>query len=81
VIGRRILLSDRPYTVVGVLPREFALPKRDQLGAFATLPDHLDIYRPAAFTAESARTQPTTSFGSLWADWRAGRRERRPSRK
>jgi len=63
VIGRRILLSDRPYTVVGVLPREFALPKRDQLGAFATLPDHLDIYRPAAFTAEERQN---TADNFIW---------------
>ena len=52
IIGRRIVLNDRPYTVVGVLPREFALPKHEQLGALTTLPDRLDIYRPAAFSDE-----------------------------
>jgi predicted permease len=55
-VGRGIVLNDRPYTIVGVLPRDFALPKHDQLGALTTLPDRVDIYRPAAFTDEERQS-------------------------
>ncbi len=55
-VGRRIVLNDRPCTIVGILPRDFALPRHDQLGALTTLPDRVDIYRPAAFTDEERQS-------------------------
>ena len=55
-VGRRIVLNDRPCTIVGILPRGFALPRHDQLGALTTLPDRVDIYRPAAFTDEERQS-------------------------
>ncbi len=56
ILGRRLLLNDRPYTVIGVLPAGFALPRHDQLGTLATLPSRVDVYRPAAFNAEERRS-------------------------
>jgi putative ABC transport system permease protein len=62
-IGRRIVLNDRPYTVIGVLPRTFALPKHDQLGALSNVPSHLDIYRPAAFSDDERQN---TADNFIW---------------
>ena len=56
ILGRRLILDDRPYTVIGVLPAGFALPRHDQLGTLAPLPPRVDVYRPAAFTAEERQS-------------------------
>jgi predicted permease len=55
VLGRRLMLNDRPHTVIGVLPAGFALPRHDQLGALAPLPSRIDVYRPAAFNADERK--------------------------
>jgi predicted permease len=55
VLGRKLVLNDQPYTVIGVLPSGFALPRHDQLGALAPLPSRIDVYRPAAFNAEERK--------------------------
>jgi putative ABC transport system permease protein len=52
ILGRSVTLDGRLYTVVGVLPADFRYPRNDQLGALVSLPDRLDILRPAAFVAE-----------------------------
>ena len=52
IIGQSITLDDKPYTVVGVLPRDFRFPRAGQLGSLMPLPSHLDVVRPAAFTAD-----------------------------
>ena len=52
VIGEAITLDDKPYTVIGVLPREFRFPRAGQLGSLIPLPSRLDVLRPAAFTAD-----------------------------
>jgi putative ABC transport system permease protein len=45
VLGRKIILNDGPYEVIGVMPREFYfLPARD-----------IDIWMPASFSAEHLR--------------------------
>jgi predicted permease len=56
ILGRRIILNDRPYTMIGVLPTGFALPRHDQLGTLATLPSRVDVYRPAAFNTEERQS-------------------------
>ena len=53
VIGRKIIVNDSPFEIVGVMPREFYfLPNRE-----------IDIWMPAAFTAKDL-----SNFGShyLW---------------
>ena len=41
VLGRKIILNDNPYEVIGVMPREFYfMPARD-----------IDIWMPASFSA------------------------------
>lgn len=56
VVSQSITLDDRSYTVVGVLPRDFRLPRGAQLGSLVALPSRVDVLRPAAFTAEERET-------------------------
>jgi predicted permease len=56
ILGRALRLNDRAYTIIGVLPAGFALPRHDQLGALAPLPSRVDVYRPAAFSSEERQT-------------------------
>ncbi|HXV64661.1 MAG TPA: ABC transporter permease [Vicinamibacteria bacterium] len=46
VVGRRILLDDVPYEIIGVLPQEFHFPSRDA-----------EIYVPHAMSTEEASTR------------------------
>ena len=55
-VGRAITLSDISYVVVGILPANFHFPRGEQLGGLVGLPGHLDVVRPAAFTAEDRDT-------------------------
>jgi putative ABC transport system permease protein len=58
VIGTPITLSDRRYTIVGVLPPSFRFPRNDQVGALIDLPARIDVLKPLALTDREA-----TSFG------------------
>ncbi len=49
VTGRRVLLDSRPYTVVGVMPREFVFPPR---GLPHDLPDSAEFWVPMAYTKQ-----------------------------
>lgn len=67
VLGRTILLSGRPHTVIGVMPREFAIPEEE-----------VEIWTPIAFGPErsfdahylgvTARLAPGVTFEQLTAD-------------
>jgi predicted permease len=56
VLGRDVRLDGRPYTVVGVMPEGFRLP-----------PSDVDLWIPAAFTAEdrSDDRRHSNNFGML----------------
>ncbi len=52
VLGRRITLDRRPYTVIGVMPRGFEFPLRGM-----PMTGVADLWVPIAFTAEELNTQ------------------------
>ncbi len=71
VVGRKVLLSDRPYTIIGVMPRDFSFPSRTaeyweplewSPGLFADRNNNhlyaIGRLKPGA-TLESARTEMT----------------------
>jgi putative ABC transport system permease protein len=49
-VGNTITLDGRPYAIVGVLAPGLTVPRNQQLGTLVTLPDRIDVFRPAAFT-------------------------------
>ncbi len=67
VVGRRLILNNRPYVVLGVMPKEFEIPE-----------DPTQLWTPIAFGAEhsfdahyftlTARLKASTSAGQLKED-------------
>src|SRR5688500_5682197 len=56
IVGRSISLDGIPHTVTGVLPEEFALPAGDALGAQASLPRDIAIFKPLALSPRESMT-------------------------
>jgi predicted permease len=56
IVGQKIILNDRPFTVVGVMPREF-----DFASIFAPN-SRIDLYEPFPLTAETDRWGNTLSI-------------------
>jgi len=52
VLGRRVLLDGAPYTVVGVMPRELAFPRREAL-----------LWTPIRFSAEDFKDRTNYALG------------------
>jgi len=50
LVGKTILMSDRPYTIIGIMPPEFQFPRRGDLGEFWQLhvPSAEDSSHPTA---------------------------------
>lgn len=50
IIGQQIILNDQPYTVLGVMPRDFQFPRRGEIPAGFQFPRQADLYTPLAWT-------------------------------
>lgn len=51
-VGQTLTFNGRASTVVGVLPPEFRLPKRDELGPRVAMPDDPGLFIPLALTQQ-----------------------------
>ncbi|MGH7576231.1 MAG: ADOP family duplicated permease [Longimicrobiales bacterium] len=51
-VGRTLTLNGRTMTVVGVLPPDLRLPKRDELGPGVAMPDDPGLFIPLALTQQ-----------------------------
>ena len=49
ILGRRVQLDSRPYTVIGVMPRQFVFPPR---GLPHSLPEPAEYWVPMAYTKD-----------------------------
>src|SRR5262249_5244936 len=56
VVGRSITLDGKAVTVVGVLPAAAPVPGPQQLGDLVRLPPVIDVFRPAAYSADELRS-------------------------
>ena len=60
VVGRQILLDDRPFIVVGVLPPDFRFPRISDLYAMSVTSSVPDLWKP--FGLRDAERSPTGDF-------------------
>ena len=71
VIGRRVLLDDRPFEVVGVMPATFSFPPA-LLGArvdfWAPIAEPIRLYRGRHYLSVVARLKPEVSLDEAQAD-------------
>src|SRR5215471_1482238 len=65
LVGRRILLDGKPVTIVGVLPAAAPVPGPQQLGDLVRLPRTIDVFRPAAFSADELRSPGDLDYGVI----------------
>jgi putative ABC transport system permease protein len=56
VLGRSVTLNDATWTVVGVLPPTFRLPRGNELGDLVRLPRETDAFIPLALTPREMTT-------------------------
>jgi len=60
IIGRRILLDDRPFVVAGVLPPDFRFPRLSDLYAMSVTSSVPDLWKP--FGLRDAERSPSGDF-------------------
>lgn len=65
IVGRTATLNDVPWTIIGVLAPDFHMLSGKQLGDFATLPSHMDIFVPLALTPREQATAGEHSYGVI----------------
>jgi hypothetical protein len=65
VLGRKILLDSRPYSIVGVLPADFRFPRIAQLYAMAVNEQRPQIWRPFAARPEDLTRSATSTTRAL----------------
>jgi predicted permease len=56
--GRTIDLNGAPYTVIGVMPRDFAFPRANEMPGSFQFPREAQLWVPAAFPAVTPRFTP-----------------------
>ncbi len=56
--GRAIDLNGAPYTVIGVMPRNFAFPRANEMPGSFQFPREAQLWVPAAFPAVTPRFAP-----------------------
>jgi len=65
IVGRAVTLDGAPVTIVGVLPARAAIPGPQQLGDLVRLPRAIDVFRPAAFSADELRSPGDLDYGVI----------------
>lgn len=65
IVGRSVVLDGMPVTIVGVLPPRAPIPGPQQLGDLVRLPRLIDVFRPAAFSADELRSRGDFDYGVI----------------
>jgi putative ABC transport system permease protein len=58
LVGQKLILDDKPYTVVGILPPEFQFPTKRDMWAPKVFDEHDKIVRGSAYINVVARLKP-----------------------
>ena len=65
MVGRSVVLDGQPVTIVGVLPAAAPIPGAQQLGDLVRLARSIDVFRPAAFSANELRSSGDLDYGVI----------------
>jgi predicted permease len=65
IVGRPVTLDGKPVTIVGVLAPAAPIPGPQQLGDLVRLPATIDVFRPAAFSADELRSSGDLDYGVI----------------
>jgi putative ABC transport system permease protein len=65
IVGRGVALDGQAVTIVGVLPAAAPIPGAQQLGDLVRLPRTIDVFRPAAFSADELRSSGDLDYGVI----------------
>jgi putative ABC transport system permease protein len=65
IVGQSVTLDGRSVTIVGVLPPTAPIPGPGQLGDLVRLPRTIDVFRPAAFSADELRSSGDLDYGVI----------------
>ncbi len=65
IVGNKITLNDRPYTVVGIMPEQFDFPLPLFNVQGARFASRADIWKPIAFTKGELEARYSRSYGVI----------------
>jgi len=65
IVGNKITLNDRPYTVVGIMPEQFDFPLPLFNVQGARFASRADIWKPLAFTKDELEARYSRSYGMI----------------
>jgi putative ABC transport system permease protein len=65
VLGRKIILNDQPFEVIGVMPDGVKVPRVSQLQSMNIHDDDPDIWKPFAVTKDDMEVMGNFNFGCI----------------
>jgi len=65
IVGRKLILDQEPYTVVGVMPPGFKFPSETGMPAYMTFGDHCEIWTPFAPSEERVKNRGTHNLAVI----------------
>jgi putative ABC transport system permease protein len=65
VLGQKIVLNDRPYQVIGVMPAGLKLPRLSQLQSMSTADTDPDIWKPLGLADNELEAMGDFNFGCM----------------
>jgi len=65
VLGRKIILNDKPYEVIGVMPPGLRLPRVSQLQSMHIEDQEPDLWKPFAATKDDLEVMGNFNFGCI----------------
>ena len=65
ILGRKILLNDKPFQVIGVMPAGLKMPRLSQLQSMQIADQDPELWKPAALTADELEMLGNFNFGAI----------------
>jgi len=65
VVGRKVMLNDHPYEVIGVMPPRLQLPRLSQLQSVHVSDDNPDLWKPLAIAKDEMEPLGDFNFGAI----------------